>query len=371
MLVFKNLIKCALLLLPCALLAQSPKAPMIKIENGSLENIMPKNDTKISTMLNFITQKEAVVPQWASCDIASNTPFDVQPGRFNCTTPPFDGFNYIGMVTRTDKTFEWASQKLATPLLAGQTYMLTLYAARSDNYWSVVMEDLLNHQPNTGMPKEHNFNTPSRLALAASNDACEQSIYIADPVLVVDTNWQKITFRFTPTKSYTHLHLCATYHFKNATIGNILIDNISDILPIDNTTGQPTTYIQSTDTTNIADKAAAERVIATALQYFFLKKDDYTVSKTWFWQRGIPQYGSRELASVVRAMSKVPNVRLIIRLNRDAFDDIPLWEAILYRYFKNNYNLDKTKIDIQAYQKGDSKAKWLVQTGQIGVRLEN
>jgi hypothetical protein len=371
MLALKNLIKCALLLLPCALFAQSSKAPMIKIENGSLESIMPKNDTKATLRLSRAEEDGMAVPKWKSCDIANNTPFDVQPGKFNCTTPPFDGCNYVGMVTRTDKTFEWTSQKLATPLLAGQTYMLTLYAARSDNYWSITMEDILNRQMNTPMPKKQNFNTPSRLALAASNDACEQGIYIADPVLVVDTNWQKITFRFTPTKSYTHLHLCATYHFKEATIGNILLDNISDILPIDNATGQPTTYIQSTDTTNIADKAAAERVIATALQYFFLKKDDYTVSKTWFWQRGIPQYGSRELASVVRAMSKVPNSRLIIRLNRDAFDDIPAWETVLYRYFKNNFNLDKTKIDIQAYQKGDNKAQWLVQTGQIGVRLEN
>ena len=340
---------------PCFVCAQSLNPSIIKIENGSFEG----------------KPKTASIKKWQSCGFDTHTPFDVQPGMLGCTKMPYDGQTYIGMVTRSDKTFEWASQKLTQPLIKGQTYIMTLYATRSNTYKSIRMEDALNLNLTKNQRfYEYNFNMPCNLIVSGTNDECTRELLLANPVLVQDTNWQKINFKFKPTKDYKYLQLWATHYLKDSTEGNILLDNISDILPIDSITNLPTVYIPTIDTTEIQNRNIAEQVITKNMKYFFIEQYNYSIPKEWFYQHNKLFFGNKELTTLVRAFSKIPNTRLIIRLKNEAFDNIDEWKIILYRYFQNNFRLDKTKISIEKYTKEDKLRKLLVETAQLSIFIE-
>jgi hypothetical protein len=274
---------------------------------------------------------------------------------------PYDGIRYLGMVTRADGTFEWASQQLTSPLLKGKTYQFQLYVAQASEYLSQTKDD--NHFLD--------FDTPCSLQIVGTNSECDIYETLAETEGITSKQWQKIIVRFTPSKNYSHLQIQARYSTKTPARGNLLVDNVSDILPLDSVKWQPTVALPSVDTTEIADKMAAEIYIAEAVRSLQINQAHYHLPQEWFLQRGKLQFGNLAFTNIIRAASKIPNSKLVIHLKRSAFDDWEEWKTVLYRYCKSNYNIDEKRIVIDYYKRSDRKVQWISDTDMFAIRLQS
>jgi Carbohydrate binding domain len=353
-------------LIPFVSFAQSQKSQIIAIENGSFEASAvtlayhtKEIDGKVSEEGQNPSNGEWL-EDWKSCGFKQCLPLSVQPGNWACTKPAYDGKQYISLLTRTDATYQWTSQQLSKPLVKGQTYMFSLYAARSVQHLSVTKKD--------SIPR--NYDAPCRIVIAGGNSSCISTKVLSETSAIVDTDWRKISFQFTADKAYTFLQIQAFYEGATLQNGNVLIDNMSDLLPIDSTSLQPMVVLPKMDTAALSDRAEIERIIAQQIKNFKLDTKRLCVPKEWFWQRNKLQYANFPLASCLRAASKVPNTTIVIHLKTDAFEDWQIWQAILYRYFKNNYNIDKNHIVIEESLKEDAKTTWIAKTPQLLIRLE-
>lgn len=76
-------------------------------------------------------------PDWIACSFSFSTP-DLQPGLWNVSIPPFQGINYMGMVTRggfCNACNESVSQKLLYPLSQDSCYSFNImlsYASKGN-----------------------------------------------------------------------------------------------------------------------------------------------------------------------------------------------------------------------------------------------
>lgn len=162
---------------------------------------------------------------WIDCGFAGETPVDVQPnGTFSVTKPPHDGDTYMGMVVRDNDTWEAVSQRLSSPLTAGNCYSFSIQLSRSELYVST----------SRITDRAANYITPAKLRIYAGYDYCDKAFLLAETSLVINTRWLEYSFKFEPEEGYTHIIFEAFY--KTPTLfpynGNILIDNASEIVPI-------------------------------------------------------------------------------------------------------------------------------------------
>lgn len=156
------------------------------------------------------TSRMGKVPNhWEGCK-RGGTP-DILPGVWEVTTPAIDGDTYLGLITRSDGTWESVGQKLSTPVTPEECHTFTLQLARSATYVE--------------------YNLPIKLKVYLGNDLCDKAQLIGDTENITSEEWKKYEFGFIPKAKYTHLILEAYYGngiyiYYN---GNILIDNLSDI----------------------------------------------------------------------------------------------------------------------------------------------
>ena len=103
---------------------------------------------------------------WRDCGFLDETPPDVQPsGSFEVTRPPFDGRTYLGMVTRSNDTWERVGQKLTKSIVADQCYEFSIYLCRSANYLSPT-----RNNPNVQEP----YTDPIVLRIWGGNSICDK-----------------------------------------------------------------------------------------------------------------------------------------------------------------------------------------------------
>lgn len=150
-----------------------------------------------------------VPDHWDSCK-RGGTP-DILPGEWEVTTPAAEGDTYLGMITRSDGTWESVGQQLSTPVTVDECHTFSLQLARSADY--------VNH------------NLPIKLKVYLGNGNCDRAQLIGDTENISSELWKKYEFNFIPKQQYTHLILEASYGngiyiYYN---GNILIDDLSDI----------------------------------------------------------------------------------------------------------------------------------------------
>lgn len=162
---------------------------------------------------------------WLDCGTPGETPPDIQPsGTFSVTKPAVDGDTYLGMVVRDNDTWEMVSQRLSAPMKKGQCYAFSIFLCRSELYVSVSrMSD-----------ETANYTTPAKLRIYGGFDNCNKQYLLGETNLIINTRWLEYQFKFEPIDNYTHISFEAFY--KTPTLfpynGNILLDNASDIVPI-------------------------------------------------------------------------------------------------------------------------------------------
>lgn len=167
-----------------------------------------------SRMLNASFEgeaRDATVPRgWLVCTEAS-TP-DILPGPWGVYNEPSAGETYVGLITRENGTWESLGQKLTEKLNKGKCYQMSLDVARSDTY--------------------ADYHDPIKLRVWLGNGKCERTQLILETDFVESTDWQKVEFNFTAKSDMQYILLEAFIkegRFSHR--GNVLIDNISPIVP--------------------------------------------------------------------------------------------------------------------------------------------
>lgn len=138
---------------------------------------------------------------------------DILPGYWGVYLEPEDGESYVGLISRSDDSYESMSQRLKQPLDEGTCYSMGLYLAHSDNY--------------TG------YNEPLKARIWIADKKNKRTQLIYESSTLDDEEWQYHKFNFTPEKEMKYLIIEAYNHNDKAVKGNILIDGISEIYHCD------------------------------------------------------------------------------------------------------------------------------------------
>ena len=163
--------------------------------------------------------KTGQVPlNWHNEGFPNASPTDIHSKEsrfFGVNTAPFHGDTYLGMVTRSNKTWEAIGQKLARPLLKDSSYLFSVYLARSESHRSY----------DQNIRQQAHFITPVRLRVWARNDK-KESFFLGQTPLVEHTNWRKYEIGFVPEMDYVEVVLEVYYGVskKEAYNGNVLVD---------------------------------------------------------------------------------------------------------------------------------------------------
>jgi len=183
------------LLIPCI----SLKSQIIELFNPSFED----------------TPQDATVPQgWTGCK-EGTTP-DILPGFWGVYIPPSDGQTYVGLITRSNGTWESIGQRLPATLERGTCYDWALDLAHSDTYAC--------------------YNGPIKLRVWISKLKCQKDQLIYESPLIDHTDWRTYLIKFTPYDDYRYIILEAFHSDKPFEYqGNILIDYLREIRVCDRT----------------------------------------------------------------------------------------------------------------------------------------
>lgn len=165
---------------------------------------------------------------WYDCGFPGETPPDVHPeplgGPFGVTQKPKDGQSYVGLVIRSNETYERIGQRLSQPLEGDKCYEFSIAISRSLIYKSIDRNTL----------DEVNYIGPIKLRIWAGNGHCERKEMLAESSLILHNTWKTYNFRFEPSKNFTYIMFEAFYQtptpFPNN--ANILLDNASPIFPV-------------------------------------------------------------------------------------------------------------------------------------------
>ncbi len=167
--------------------------------------------------------RHSKVPQgWFDCGMQGESPPDIQPGAFDVTTAPKDGFSYIGLVTRDNETWEGLSQRLSTPLRQGNCYQFKISLAYSKEYYSA----------SRTTEKDEFYTKPVLLRIWGGNTYCDKKEILAESPIVKNAAWEDRAFVFKPQGNYKFIIFEAYY--KTPTLfpynGNLLLDDASEII---------------------------------------------------------------------------------------------------------------------------------------------
>lgn len=161
---------------------------------------------------------------WFDCGFAGETPPDIHPcSAFNVTLEAAHGDTYLGMVIRDNGTCEGIGQKLKTPLLSDTCYKMSIYLARSPI--------LLSGSRLTS--KEVNYISPTKLRIWSGMKDYKSYELLAQSPIITSEKWTEYTFILKP-KNKAHYILLEAYYGDETKIkgnGNIMLDNVSDIVP--------------------------------------------------------------------------------------------------------------------------------------------
>ena len=148
---------------------------------------------------------------WTLCE-EGTTP-DILPGPWGVNLSASDGKTFVGLITRSDGSWESIGQRLSKPLRAGQCYQLTLDIAHDPVYAG--------------------YNDPGRLRIWLGDEICTKKKLIGDTEAFRQLEWKTMEFQFTPESEGQYI-LLESYFPQGEQIrtrSNILIDNIRKVKP--------------------------------------------------------------------------------------------------------------------------------------------
>lgn len=179
---------------------------------------------------------------WHFCGPPQETPPDVHPsGAFGIQKKAAHGQTYIGLVVRDNGTTEKISQRLETPLKAGQTYRFQCYVARPEIYRSISRSTM---QPDS-------FTRAIRLRLWGVQH-CEKIRLLGSTPLITNTDWQLYQFEFTPDQTINGIMFEAWYDTEEAYYnGGIFLDLVSPIYKVSQSAIHPPSIPALSDTESL------------------------------------------------------------------------------------------------------------------------
>lgn len=164
---------------------------------------------------------------WLDCGFAGSTPPDVHPetggGAFGVTLPPNDGKSYLGLVIRTNETYERIGQKLSEPLRAKQDYAFSIHIGRSKTYRSV--DRTTNY--------EVNYYGQCVLRIWGGNGQCDRGELLATSPTIINDDWVKYDFVLSPSKDFKYI-MFEAFYVRPVTFpynAHLLLDNASALEP--------------------------------------------------------------------------------------------------------------------------------------------
>ncbi len=170
--------------------------------------------------------KAGTVPEgWVDCGFPNESPADIQPNpSFGVDKKAAHGNTYLGMVVRDNDTWESIGQRLHHPLKVGKNYVIQLMLARSDVYYSYSRK---SSNANTQV----NYVTPTILRIWGGRRPCEKEELLAISQPITHEEWKAYQFKLSPEDfDYTFISFEAYYSGQYPLIGNLLIDDVSNIM---------------------------------------------------------------------------------------------------------------------------------------------
>lgn len=167
----------------------------------------------------------AIPGAWMTCGNEHETPPDIHSKNtrhYKVNHQPKHGRNYIGLVVRSNFTYESIYQYLKQPLLKDKQYQMEMYVAMSETFRS---SDAL-----TG--KSALFNQPAVIRIWGIGSKCEtlELLYESEPIN--NTEWKKLTMDFAPKITHEFFMIEAFYDrmIDDPYNGNVLLDGLSEII---------------------------------------------------------------------------------------------------------------------------------------------
>ena len=294
---------------------------------------------------------------WGTCNFSEETPPDIQPGLFGCQLFAQQGKLYISMVGRDNGTFAAIRYNLLKPLKGGICYRMSVYLAKSSQYQSL--------SRTTKAPA--NYNRPLKLTIWGTNQKSEQNCkvqpndWLAESLPIHNDSWRKYTFYIQPPKDVHALIFSANHVVEKPYNGNLLVDNISALEPVNCTDlrlvsgGQKGAFL--------AMQQVSEVISTNASKMIFGKKNIKLRSDT---------EGARNSTfdQLLAYFEQNENYKLVIRIKKDkklSKERI----AYLYSYIFKNSNLKAQRVEIKAYSPKDEAYFWTFENEEMAVSFDS
>lgn len=147
---------------------------------------------------------------WLECE-KETTP-DILPGYWGVYLEPYEGNTYVGLITRSNGSWEAIGQRLKKSLKKGQCYSISMQVAFSELYAG--------------------YNEPIKLRIWGGINRCEKSQLLGETEPITHEEWKLYSFKFKPDKNLKYIIFEAYYNTdkKMTHSGNILLDAISPIV---------------------------------------------------------------------------------------------------------------------------------------------
>ncbi len=142
-------------------------------------------------------------------------------------TKPSEGKTFLGMVVRSNDTWEAISQRLPSTLDADKCYSFNIELSRSRYYVSGVQ----GRKDAFGNIREENYTQPAVLRIWGGRSICGKKELLGESVTVSNDEWRTYEFEFRPNSPVNYITLETFY--KVPTLipynGHLLLDNASPI----------------------------------------------------------------------------------------------------------------------------------------------
>ena len=307
---------------------------------------------------------------WLDCGFKGETPPDIQPDpTFSVYKEPFDGETYLGLVVRDNNTWESVGQPLTTPLLKGQCYAFTLQLARSETYISV----------SRTTSETANYTTPTILRIWGGNGYCNKEELLAVSGIVLNHRWEKNRFILKPSQDWDYIYLEAYFveNHKFVYNGNILIDNASDLTPIDcelaNSDSLDVTLNQS-DRPSTPSILPAESIPTNIPDWDIISPESIEEMEKMitdnlplidFNGRETNIYRTHYVAQIAEAIKTFPDNLYILSVKKDVHD----YKVNQLRTAFQHYGVSEELLTVRIMNEADAEREWTAKGLVNGLML--
>lgn len=154
---------------------------------------------------------DATVPVgWLGC--APGTTPDILPGFWGVYQEASEGETFVGLITRTNGTWESITQRLSATIAAEDCYTFAFDLARGATY--------------------SGYNNALKLRIWGSTNKCDKDQLLFESALIEHSFWKRYKTEFTAEQPIRYI-IIEAFHSDHpfSYEGNILIDNLSPIQP--------------------------------------------------------------------------------------------------------------------------------------------